>query len=150
MSGRNNPKLTSVPLNFSARSSGNVAFDDQYFYVKYDGWRRFPLVQLSSFPFSFPPPSNNGDIYTDNEYFYIVVNGQWKRFPIAIIKPLLFIGWNVSVMNIQDAKLSTFPRSYDNYGTWGMISFNAEYFCIWGQGKWHKTPIVRMPQSLFS
>jgi hypothetical protein len=25
-----------------------------------------------------------------------------------------------------------------------MISFNAEYFCIWGQGKWHKIPVVRL------
>lgn len=63
-----------------------------------------------------------------------------------IIKPLRPIMGEVPVVNIQQTKLTTFPRATDNYGRWGMISFNAEYFCIWGQGKWHKTPIARMPK----
>lgn len=139
------PSVTSVPTAFGAQSSGNVSFDKEYFYVKYNGWRRFPLMQVSNLPFRFPNPSHNGDIYTDNQYFYIVVNHEWRKLPIMVIKPRRPIMGEVPVVNIQQTKLTTFPRATDNYGRWGMISFNAEYFCIWGQGKWHKTPIARMP-----
>ena len=143
------PSLTVVPKSFSSPSSGNVAFDNEYFYVKYNGWRRFPLIQTSNLGFVFPNVSRNGDIYTDNEYFYIAFNQEWLRLPIMIIKPLRPILGDVPVVNIQNTKLSTFPKGTDNYGRWGMISFNAEYFCIWGQGKWHKTPIVRMPSQIY-
>src|ERR1035437_1629987 len=138
------PLLTDVPVGFGDHSSGNVTFDNQYFYVKYNGWRRFPLVVTSNLGFRFPDPSNNGDIYTDNQYFYIVVNHGWKKLPIFVIKPLLQILGDVPVINIRQTKLTTFPRSTDNYGRWGMISFNSEYFCIWGRGKWHKVPVTRM------
>lgn len=140
------PSLTSVPTGFESQSGGNLSFDDEYLYVKYKGWRRFPLIRVTNFSFGFPDPSHNGDIYCDNQYFYIVVNRQWKRMPIMIIKPLRPIMGDVPVVNIQETKLTTFPKGTDNYGRWGMISFNAEYFCIWGQGKWHKTPIARMPK----
>lgn len=56
---------------------------------------------------------------------------------------------DVPMINIQETKLTTFPRGTDNYGRWGMISFNAEYFCIWGQGKWHKIPIARLPSQAY-
>lgn len=141
------PSLTSVPDGFGSQSSGNVAFDNTYFYVKYNGWRRFPLLRSSTLKFGFPNPSNNGDIYTDNQYFYIAVNRQWKKMPIFVIKPRRPIMGDVPVVNIQETKLTTFPRGTDNYGRWGMVSFNAEYFCIWGQGKWHKVPIARLPKS---
>lgn len=140
------PVPTVVPLSFGAQSSGNIAVDDEYLYVKYNGWRRFPLVDPQNLPFGFPDPLNNWDIFCDNQYFYVVVDHKWKRMPIMIIKPLRPIMGDVPVLNIRDTKLTTFPRATDNYGRWGMISFNAEYFCIWGQGKWHKTPIARMPQ----
>jgi hypothetical protein len=139
------PTLTDVPSSFGAQSSGNVSFDNQYFYVKYNGWRRFPLVVTSNLAFGFPPPSTNGNIYTDNQYFYIVANYMWMKFPIFVIKPLRPILGDVPMINIKNTKLTTFPRGTDNYGRWGMISFNAEYFCIWGQGKWHKVPATRMP-----
>ena len=138
------PSLTSVPSSFGAQSSGNVAFNNEYFFVKYNGWRRFPLVRTLNLGFGFPEPSNNGDIYTDNQYFYLVVDHIWKRLPIFVIKPLRPIMGDVPMINIQETKLTTFPRTTDNYGRWGMISFNAEYFCIWGQGKWHKIPIARL------
>lgn len=138
------PSLTSVPAGFNSQSSGNFSFDNEYVYVKYNGWRRFPLIRVLNLPFGFPDPSHKGDIYCDNQYFYIVVDNIWKKLPIMIIKPLRPIMGDVPVLNIQDTKLTTFPRATDNYGRWGMISFNAEYFCIWGQGKWHKTPIARM------
>ena len=137
------PSLTNVPSSFDS-SGGNIAFDNEYLYVKYNGWRRFPLLRASNFPFGFPTPDHSGDIYCDNQYFYIVVNRQWRKLPIEIIKPRRPIMGDVPVINIQNTKLTTFPRATDNYGRWGMISFNAEYFCIWGQGKWHKTPIARM------
>ncbi len=144
------PSVTLVPKSFGQQSSGNLAFDHEYLYVKYKGWRRFPLLRVSNFPFGFPDAVNIGDIYCDNQYFYIVVVyenvRQWRKMPIMIIKPLRPIMGDVPVVNIQETKLTTFPRATDNYGRWGMISFNAEYFCIWGQGKWHKTPIVRMPK----
>ena len=140
------PSVTAVPSGFKV-SGGNIAFDDQYFYVNYNGWRRFPFAQTSNLGFSFPDPSNNGDIYCDNEYFYIVIHYKWQRLPIFVIKPKLPIGGKVPVINIQNTKLSTFPKSTDQYGRWGMIAFNDEYFCIWGQGKWHKIPIAAMPSS---
>jgi hypothetical protein len=140
------PTLTTVPSNFNAQSSGNVSFDHEYFYVKYNGWRRFPLVRTQNLSFGFPDPSHEGNIYTDNQYFYLVVNHQWKKFPIFIIKPRRPIMGKVPMINIQETKLTTFPSGTDNYGRWGMISFNNEYFCIWGQGKWHKIPITRMPK----
>lgn len=140
------PSLTNVPSGFGAQSSGNVAFNDEYFFIKYNGWRRFPLVTPSYFQLAFPYPSNNGDIYTDNQYFYLVVNHKWKKLPIFVIKPLRPIMGDVPMINIQETKLTTFPRGTDNYGRWGMLSFNAEYFCIWGQGKWHKIPIARLPR----
>lgn len=143
------PSLTDVPVSFNAPSSGNVAFDKEYFYVKYNGWRRFPLVRTSNLPFGFPNPSTNGNIYTDNQYFYLVVNHQWKKLPIFIIKPLRAILGEVPMINIQETKLTTFPRGTDNYGRWGMIAFNAEYFCIWGQGKWHKIPVARMTKQKY-
>lgn len=139
------PDLTDVPVNFDAQSSGNVSFDNEYFYVKYNGWRRFPLVITLNLGFTFPAPSNNGDIYTDNQYFYLVVNHTWMRLPIFVVKPLRPILGDVPVVNIRNTKLTTLPRGTDNYGRWGMIAFNAEYFCIWGMGKWHKIPVVRMP-----
>lgn len=139
------PSPTSVPGSFDAQSSGNISFDDEYLYVKYNGWRRVPLFLASDLPFKFPQPTHNGDIYCDNQYFYIVINYQWRKMPIMIIKPLRSIMGEVPVINIRQTKLTTFPRATDNYGRWGMISFNAEYFCIWGRGKWHKTPLVRMP-----
>jgi hypothetical protein len=138
------PSLTSVPSGFNSQSSGNLSFDNEYVYVKCNGWRRFPIFQALNLPFGFPDPLHRGDVYCDNQYFYIVVDDIWKKFPIMIIKPLRPIMGDVPVLNIQDTKLTTFPRATDNYGRWGMISFNAEYFCIWGQGKWHKTPIVGM------
>ena len=141
------PSVTKVPSGFLA-SGGNIAFDEQYFYVNYNGWRRFPLIQTCNLGFSFPAPSNNGDIYCDNEYFYIIVNSEWLRLPIFVIKPHLPIRGKVPTINIQNTKLSTFPSNTDTYGCWGMIAFNAEYFCIWGQGKWHKVPIVPMPSSI--
>lgn len=139
------PSPTSVPVSFDAQSSGNIAVDDEYLYVKYNGWRRAALLVVPQFPFGFPPPSHNWDIFCDNQYFYVVVNYKWKRFPIMVIKPLRPIFGSVPVLNIRNTKLTTFPSGTDNYGRWGMLSFNAEYFCIWGQGKWHKTPISRMP-----
>jgi|ERR1035438_262406 hypothetical protein len=139
------PALTDVPSGFNAQSSGNVSFNNEYFFVKYNGWRRFPLLVTSNLGFTFPDPSNNGDIYTDNQYFYIVVNHTWMRFPILIIKPRPLILGYVPMINIRDTKLTTFPRSTDNYGRWGMLAFNAEYFCIWGIRKWHKIPVARMP-----
>lgn len=139
------PSLTSVPDGFNSLSSGNIAFDDHYFYVKYNGWRRFPLMRALNLEHGFPNPSHNGVVFTDNQYFYIVVNKEWRRSPAFVIKPLRPIFGNVDPVSVQETKLTTFPRGTDNYGRWGMISFNAEYFCIWGQGKWHKVPIVRMP-----
>ena len=139
------PVLTDVPSSFNAQSLGNVSFNNEYFFVKYNGWRRFPLLVTSNLGFTFPDPSNNGDIYTDNQYFYIVVNHTWMRLPIFIIKPLQPIRGYVPVINIRDTKLTTFPRSTDNYGRWSMLAFNAEYFCIWGMGKWHKISVARMP-----
>jgi hypothetical protein len=138
------PALTDVPSSFGAKSSGNVAYNNEYFFVKYNGWRRFPLVRTSNLPYNFPDPSHNGNIYTDNQYFYLTVNHEWKKLPIFVIKPLRPIMGDVPTINIQDTKLTTFPRGTDNYGRWGMIAFNAEYFCIWGQGKWHKVPVARM------
>ena len=140
------PSVTKVPSGFKV-SGGNVAFDDQYFYVNYNGWRRFPLTQTSNLGFAFPDPSNNGDIYCDNEYFYIVFDYKWLRLPVFVIKPRLPIGGHVPVINIQNTKLSAFPKTTDQYGRWGMIAFNAEYFCIWGQGKWHKISMAPMPSS---
>ena len=139
------PSLTDVPSGFGAQSSGTVAFNTESFFVKYKGWRRFPLVTPSHFQFGFPNPSNNGNIYTDNQYFYLVVNHKWKKLPIFVIKPLRPIMGDVPMINIQETKLTTFPRGTDNYGRWGMLSFNAEYFCIWGQGKWHRIPVARLP-----
>jgi len=144
------PSLTDVPSSFNAQSSGNVSFDHEYFYVKYNGWRRFPLIETFNLGYRFPDPSNNGDIYTDNQYFYIVVNHKWKRLPIFIIKPNRPFFGEVPSINIQNTKLTTFPRGTDNYGRWGMISFNAEYFCIWGWEKWHKIPVVRMPERSYA
>ncbi len=138
------PSPTSIPVSFGAQSTGNFAADDEYLYVKYNGWRRSPLLVASNFSFGFPNPSRNLDIFCDNQYFYLVVNHRWKRLPIMVIKPLRPILGDAPVLNIRDAKLTTFPASTDNYGRWGMISFNAEYFCIWAKGKWHKTPIARM------
>ena len=138
------PAVTSVPVSFKAQSSGNVAFDHEYFYVKYKGWRRFPLIRASNVKFGFPTPDNEGNIYTDNQYFYIVVNRQWKKLPIFVVKPLRPVMGDVPMINIQNTKLTAFPHGTDNYGRWGMIAFNAEYFCIWGQGKWHKIPVARL------
>ena len=138
------PTLSPVPYAFKA-VGGNLAFDDNYLYINYNGWRRFPFVQTSNLGFAFPNPSNEGDIYCDNEYFYIVVNYQWVRLPIDVIKPQRPIGGQVPIINIRNTRLSPFPNSTDTYGRWGMISFNAEYFCIWGQGKWHKIPMAIMP-----
>lgn len=140
------PSVTRVPSGFRA-SGGNIAFDDQYLYINYNGWRRFPLSYTCNLGFAFPVPSNNGDIYCDNEYFYIVINDQWMRLPVCVIKSQRPIGGTVPVINIQNTKLSQFPSNTDIYGRWGMIAFNAEYFCIWGQGKWHKIPISPMPDS---
>ena len=67
------------------------------------------------------------------------------RLPIFIIKPLRPILGDVPTINIRDTKLTTFPRSTDNYGRWGMLAFNADYFCVWGMGKWHKISVARMP-----
>jgi len=136
------PSVTNIPIEFTSQSSGNVAFDSQYFYVKYNGWRRFPLYKATILDFNFPLPSNDGDICTDNQYFYIVVNNVWLRMPSPVIKTHRQIYSNDPPINIRNTKLTTFPRSTDNYGRWGMISFNAEYFCMWGSGKWHKIPIA--------
>ncbi len=138
------PTLSPVPYAFKA-VGGNMAFDDNYLYINYNGWRRFPFVQTSNLGFAFPSPSNEGDIYCDNEYFYIVVNYHWVRLPIDVIKVNRPIGGQVPVINIKNTRLSPFPNTTDTYGRWGMISFNAEYFCIWGQGKWHKIPMAPMP-----
>ena len=139
------PLITDVPVGFGEPSSGNLTYDNQYFYVKYNGWRRFPLTITSNLGFGFPDPSQNGDIYCDNQYFYIVVGFQWFRLPIFVLQANLPFGGIVPVINIKDTKLTTFPTGIANYGRWGMIAFNDEYFCIWGQGKWHKVPVAPMP-----
>lgn len=144
------PSLTDVPSASDNQSSGNVAFDNQYFYVKYNGWKRFPLIRTPRAPFGFPDAAHNGDLYCDNQYFYITVKDRWMRLPIFVIKPLRPIMGDVVPVNIQQTKLTTFPRGTDNYGRWGMISFNAEYFCIWGQGKWHKVPVARFLRKAFA
>ena len=138
------PSLTTIPIKFDERSPGNVCYDAEYFYVKYDGWRRFPLSK-TNLDFGGPPPKLDGDIYTDNEYFYITLNKQWLKFANLVIKTKLPIGDDAPIINIKQTKLTAFPRRYDTYGSWGLMSFNAEYFCIWGQKKWHRIPITPMP-----
>ena len=140
------PKLSAVPSAFND-GGGDIAVDNQYFYVKYSGWRRFPLCNTKNLPHFFPAPTINGYYLTDNEYFYIVVNHKWKRSSEFIIKPLRPIyPMEVNPINITATKLTTFPRGTDNYGRWGSIAFNAEYFCVWGQGKWHKITLSRVPE----
>jgi len=141
------PSLTVLPNGVNEQSSGNVSYDNEYFYVKYKGWKRFPLSKTDIY-FGFPSPLNDGDIYTDNEYFYITLNKRWLKSPNFVIKTKRPIGDAVPVINIENTKLTTFPRTPDNYGIWGLMSFNAEYFCIWGQKKWHKIPISPMPAIL--
>lgn len=139
------PALSEIPPYFSS-GGGEIAFDNEYFYVKYNGWRRFPLCTPRNIPRKFPSPTVNGHFLTDNEYFYIVANHRWMRSPEFVIKPRRpILPLESNPLHIKDTKLTTFPRGTDNYGRWGLISFNAEYFCVWGQGKWHKIAIGRMP-----
>lgn len=142
------PLLTILPTGFGDESSGNVSYNEEYFYVKYKGWRRFPLFKATELNQDFPLPKENGDIYTDSEYFYITINKQWRRVQYCVIKPNLPIGDEVSVLNIRNTKMTSFPKSPDNYGTWGLISVNAEYFCVWAHQKWHRIPIYPMPKKL--
>ncbi len=139
------PSLTDTPNGFNSISSGNMYYDSEYFYVKYKGWRRFRLSPVSSLDYNFPFPKNEGDIFTDNEYFYIGYNNQWIRFPCNVFRPNRPIGNDSTVINLKNCKVSSFPSRPDSYGYWGLISFNKEYFCIWGRGKWHKIPIFPMP-----
>lgn len=138
------PALSKVPASFHS-GGGDIAFDEEYFYIKYNGWRRFPLCTTSNLANTLPRPSVKGHYLTDNNYFYIVVGNKWKRSPEFVIKPKRPIyPPEVHPIPIESAKLTTFPRGTDNYGRWGLIAFNAEYFCVWGQGKWHKIPIGKM------
>ena len=138
------PTPTLIPYEVDEHSSGNVTYDTEYFYVKYRSWKRFPLFPSSTFEYGFPAPIHEGDVYIESDYFYIVINKQWFRSPYFVIKPNRPIGRASSVINIKNMKLTTFPQRVDSYGTWGMMSFDSEYFCIWGQGKWHKIPIFPM------
>lgn len=129
---------------------GAQTFDDDYFYIKDDVWKRVLLINFlpskmttfNTFSWIFPAPNNSNDSFGNNNdrsydenFFYAKVDNQWLR------SPLINFTVNVSPnsgeneywydnLPFVDRPRASVPTLPVDFGLIGAQTFDDDYFYI--------------------